>query len=68
MKLLQLFSDNPDSYCRPFAICCILHNKNNASDIFTTGKLMKETNILMIRKAALRSKPWDSSTHRDGHE
>lgn len=50
----------------PFAV--ILHSENNASDNFTTGKLMKKINILMTRKAYLASRPWDSSIHWDGHE
>lgn len=45
----------------PFAV--ILHSENNASDNFTTGKLMKKINILMTRKAYLASRPWDSSIH-----
>lgn len=44
----------------------ILHNKNNAWDIFTTGKLMKEVNILMIKKVFLSSQSWDSNSHQDG--
>lgn len=50
----------------PFA--AILHNKNNACDIFTTGKLPKEINALLIRKASLHAGSGDLSTHRGARD
>lgn len=50
----------------PFA--AILHNNNNAGDIFTTGELMKEINILMMRNISSCFRSQGLSTYQEGDD